>query len=144
MGENGIGAVSRVISNNDHMALGVGVDQCLGGGKIALDLCTKILAGRTPERILDFPSGHGRVMRWFRHQWPKADLYAVEVDADALDFREREFDAKKIISCPEIESLELPSDVELIWSGSLLTRFNWHMWESFCLAVLRVYDRVVH
>jgi SAM-dependent methyltransferase len=132
--------VSREISPNDQMIYGVSVDQYIAGGKLALDLCLQALGNKVPERILDFPSGHGRVMRWLRHQWPGSDLYALEVDTDALKFCEREFGAKPIISRASIEDLELPNDVDLIWSGSLLTHFNERMWRSFltrCVDSLR-------
>lgn len=132
--------VSRIISPNDQMVGGATVDQYLAGGKLALDYCVAALGGVTPRRILDFPSGHGRVLRWFHQRWPDADTYAVEVDRDALAFCEKTFGAKPIESKADIESLDLPEDVDLIWSGSLLTHFNEAMCRAFidrCIRCLR-------
>lgn len=92
-------------------------------GKKALDACIQALDGKTPSVILDFPSGHGRVMRWFRHEWPQAELHGVEVDSQALDFISETFGAHPIQSTAELD-MPLPSNVDLIFSGSLLTHFD--------------------
>ncbi len=33
-----------------------------------------------PGRILDFPCGHGRVLRWLRAKWPDAEISAADID----------------------------------------------------------------
>ena len=107
-------------------------------GRLAVDICKKVLP-RDPRKIVDFPSGHGRVMRHFRAHWPAAEIHAVEVDPDALGFCREAFGAHPIQSGAELRAVPLPSNVDLIWSGSLLTHFPKHMWTAFfdlCIAAL--------
>lgn len=123
--------VCSTISPNDQMMGGATLEQYLHGGRLALNICLDALGEDQPHRIVDFPSGHGRVMRWLRHNWPKSDIYAVEVDGDALDFCSETFGAMPIPSTARLHDLALPTDVDLIWSGSLLTHFNEPMWDAF-------------
>ena len=66
------------------MSLG-DLEEYLSVGENGIKLCIEAMNGKTPKTILDFPSGHGRVLRWMKNQWPEATIYAAEVDADALE-----------------------------------------------------------
>ena len=99
-------------------------------GRGALDKCKKILEGAEPVRIVDFPSGYGRVLRWFKYEWPTAELIAVETDASALNFVSQTFGAVSVQSHPRLE-MTIPSHVDLIFSGSLLTHFDGWQWDRF-------------
>ena len=96
-------------------------------GRGALDICKGVLKGHAPKRILDFPSGYGRVMRWFRAEWPEAEILGAEVDAKCLDFVEETFGAKRIQADPRL-NMEIPGEIDLIFSGSLLTHFDQWQW----------------
>ena len=98
------------------------------GGGAALEVCERHVGDI--RAIIDFPSGHGRVMRWFKLRYPRAKLYAVEVDTDALKFVSQTFGAEPIIANGNLE-MDLPKDVDLIFSGSLLTRFDDWQWRRF-------------
>ena len=130
--------VSRVISPDDTMLDASGVDAYLEIGRNALEHCKRALKGRTPKRILDFPCGYGRVMRWFRHEWPGAELHGVETDSRCLDFVERSFGAKPVQADARL-NMTVPSDVDLIFSGSLLTHFDewqWRIYIEMCVDAL--------
>lgn len=99
-------------------------------GKGALEVCKVALKGKAPKRILDFPSGHGRVMRWFQAEWPKAELFAVESNLKCLDFVERTFGAHRIQADPQL-SMAIPGNMDLIFSGSLVTHFDEYQWDRF-------------
>ena len=62
----------------------------------------KILGNTIPNHILDFPSGYGRVLRWFKHEWPNAKITAVETDQIALDFCNSAFNADTILANAEM------------------------------------------
>ncbi len=126
-----VSSVIATISPNDQMKGDSPSEDYFRAGSSALELCLDALKGRTPQTIVDFPSGHGRVMRWLRQKWPAAALYAVEIDDEALTFCQTTFDAEPIRSTPGFATLELPQNVDLIWSGSLLTHLNVDAWRSF-------------
>ena len=108
-------------------------------GSRALTIClSHVNMGKKDLRILDFPCGYGRVMRWFRNQFPYAQLFGCEIDSRMLDFVEKEFRAIRIQSNDEME-ISLPIDLDLIFVGSLLTHFDEHQWDKFlpmCLGAL--------
>lgn len=122
--------VIDTLSNNDQMFNG-NLEEYLGGGQMALNFCINALEGKTPSVIVDFPSGHGRVLRWLKSQWPDSQHYAVEVDDDALKFVSAIFNATPIKGTPKLSDIKLPDNTDLIWTGSLLTHFNSAMWDEF-------------
>ncbi|HLX86965.1 MAG TPA: class I SAM-dependent methyltransferase [Acidimicrobiales bacterium] len=79
--------------------------------------------------ILDFPSGHGRVLRWLQAAYPKARLSACDLLTDGVDFCVETFGAEAIYST-EIPSPDLFSRrYDLIWVGSLLTHVDVDRWD---------------
>ena len=46
-----------------------------------------------PRKILDLPSGHGRVLRMLRAAFPDASITACDIDRDAVDFCQHTFGA---------------------------------------------------
>lgn len=77
-----------------------------------------------PRSILDYPSGHGRVLRMLKGAFPEARLTAADIDHLAVNFCVESFGAEPIYS--HMHSHEVPPDSEfdLIWSGSLLTHLD--------------------
>jgi SAM-dependent methyltransferase len=77
-----------------------------------------------PGSILDYPSGHGRVLRMLRAAFPDARLTAADIDHHAVNFCVETFGAEPIYS--HMHSHEVPPDAQfdLIWCGSLLTHLN--------------------
>jgi SAM-dependent methyltransferase len=82
------------------------------------------------KKVLDFPCGHGGVLRYFKSEWPQAEYYGVEIDPDALEFCEKTFGANPIIANAEL-SMALPKECDLIFSGSLLTHFDEWQWDRY-------------
>jgi SAM-dependent methyltransferase len=122
--------VSRNISPKDAMLAGEARDAYFSVGLGALELCNRILQGRIPKRVIDFPSGYGRAMRWFRADWPSAEIFGVETDPAALAFVESEFGAIPVAADPSL-NMSIPLDADLIFSGSLLTHFDKWQWDLF-------------
>jgi SAM-dependent methyltransferase len=83
------------------------------------------------ENILDFPSGHGRVLRTLKAEFPRAHLTACDIDPDAVDFCAQTFGAKPIYSAEDPSAIDLPREYDLIWCGSLLTHLDAPRWRAF-------------
>jgi SAM-dependent methyltransferase len=91
----------------------------------------RAVSGSSPVRtILDLPSGHGRVLRYFRAAFPDALIAACDVDTDAVDFCARSFAAKPIYSTIDIEAIPLEGTYDLIWCGSLFTHIHADQWHA--------------
>ena len=117
------------LSDKDQMSQG-DLEEYLAVGENGIKLCIEALGGKEPKTILDFPSGHGRVLRWMKNQWPEATIYAAEVDGDALDFTTKAFGSTPIQDDGHL-NMKLPSNLDLIFSGSLLTHFDDWQIEKF-------------
>jgi len=74
--------------------------------------------------ILDFPCGHGRVLRFLVHRFPGAGITACELDRAAVDFCAGRFGAKPFYSSTDLGSLDLGRQFDLIWCGSLVTHLS--------------------
>jgi SAM-dependent methyltransferase len=84
-----------------------------------------------PRTILDLPSGYGRVLRMTRAAYPSAEITACDLNADAVDFCAKMWDARPVISRAQPEQIELPGRYDLIWVGSLLTHLRAERWSEF-------------
>lgn len=81
--------------------------------------------GIQPKRILDLPSGYGRVLRFLRAAYPAAEIYAGEISAEAVQFCAKNFNAIPALSNSDFE-LDIPDNFDVIWVGSLLTHLPEH------------------
>jgi SAM-dependent methyltransferase len=104
-------------------------------GWAALD-CIRLgllLAQRdTVTSILDLPSGHGRVTRILRAEYPDAQVTACDIDRDGVDFCAETFGARPVYGHERPQDIELGAgSFDLIWCGSLLTHMNEPLWHGF-------------
>src|SRR5262249_54999765 len=89
--------VNRSISSTDSMFTGQ-QEHYFGITRSALRCIRLALlpAGKDPrrvKRILDLPSGAGRVLRVLRAEFPDASIVACDLIRDSVDFCAREFGA---------------------------------------------------
>jgi trans-aconitate methyltransferase len=77
--------------------------------------------GLCPRRILDFPCGHGRAMRFIRAAFPDTELYAGETDKSGLAFCASQFNAIPFESNVDLRTVQFPAKFDLIFVGSLAT-----------------------
>ncbi len=83
------------------------------------------ISGRTSfARILDFASGHGRVLRALKAAFPEAELTACDVNRDGVDFCAAQFGAVPAYSETDPSRVSLDGSFDLIWVGSLLTHLD--------------------
>ena len=83
------------------------------------------------ERILDLPSGHGRVLRYLKAEYPDARLTACDIHPDAVDFCAQVLGATPIYGQAHPNEMEFQDKFDLIWCGSLLTHLDVPMWHEF-------------
>jgi SAM-dependent methyltransferase len=89
------------------------------------------------RRVLDFPCGGGRVLRFLAQRFPQAEITACELAPGAVEFCARTFDAVPALSSLNLEEVSLGKEFDLIWCGSLVTHLN----ESGITALLRLFQR---
>jgi SAM-dependent methyltransferase len=129
------GGVNMEISPRDHMfntdpnpvnyhALGWTALDCI---RLALLHAQK----ETVSNILDLPSGHGRVSRILRAEYPDARLTACDIDRDGVDFCAEAFGAQPVYAHERPEDIRLGDTYDLIWCGSLLTHMDEPQWQGF-------------
>ncbi len=128
--------VDRMISPNDEMFAG-NVDHYFSVGRSALACIQRALAARpegwgVPATILDFPCGHGRVLRHIRTAFPQSEITACDLSRDGVDYCRDRFGAGAVYSNDDPSRIPLPRDsFDLIWVGSLLTHFDALRWNVF-------------
>ena len=115
---------SELVSPRDEMVFPGAEEQYFSIGQRALDLI--MLAGRLCNRpdyqkILDLPCGHGRVLRWLRAAYPRAEITACDLNRDGVDFCREHFGAEALYSVPDLRQLKIEPKFDLVWCGSLLT-----------------------
>jgi SAM-dependent methyltransferase len=124
----------KEISPNDEMKTDV-VENYYHWGLTALDTIRVALhaaqRAEPPRTILDFPCGHGRVLRALAATYPDAELTAADLNRDGVDFCARTFGATSVYSSERAEEVRLPGSYELIWVGSLFSHFDSPKWTSF-------------
>jgi SAM-dependent methyltransferase len=74
-----------------------------------------------PKRILDFPSGSGRVTRHLCAMFPDAHVGACDLYEGHIDFCAKQFGAEPLLSVEDLDDLDVGSDWDLVFCGSLLT-----------------------
>jgi SAM-dependent methyltransferase len=126
------------VSPNDHMyksARGTDLDKAyVGHGRAALDsIRLAMLAAQkeTVTSILDLPSGHGRVLRVLKAEYPEARLTACDIYRDGVDFCSSAFGATGVYGHERPADIKLGDQFDLIWCGSLLTHLDAPLWEQF-------------
>jgi SAM-dependent methyltransferase len=111
------------ISPNENLLLPGQQQQYYKVGYDALQICKRILNGKKPKNIMDFACGYGRVLRWFKDEWPKANFICVETDEMALDYCKQYFECETINSNSKLD-INIKQKVDFIFSGSLVTHLN--------------------
>jgi SAM-dependent methyltransferase len=126
--------ISEAISPNDLMSRSQSPEHYFAAGVSALR-CIKLALlsanAQTPQRILDLPSGHGRVLRTLRAAFPDAETVACDIDRDGVDFCVSNFDATPVYSHDDPQCIDVDGTFDLIWCGSLLTHLPAVRWTQF-------------
>jgi SAM-dependent methyltransferase len=86
---------------------------------------------QAPERILDLPCGHGRVLRMLKAAFPHAEITACDLNRAGVDFCAQAFGAKPVYSSEEPQDISIADRFDLIWVGSLFTHLSASRWHEF-------------
>lgn len=112
----------------------------VGEDALRLIVAALISAGRPfPKRVLDFPSGSGRVTRHLRTFFPDAEIWASDIRDDHLAFCARRFGVKTTLSREDFTQVEFDGEFDLVFCGSLLT----HLAEADAKAALALIARTL-
>jgi len=124
--------VPQEISPADGMLEGhrghyFGVGQsALRGIRLAL-----LAAGKEDCRnILDFASGHGRVLRVLKAAFPGARLTACDLVKDAVDYCARTLGATPVYATKDPDQIHMDGGFDLVWCGTLLTNLGLKYWTA--------------
>ena len=110
----------------------------VGEDALRLIVTALVSAGRPlPKRILDFPSGSGRVTRHLRAFCPDAEIWVCDIRNDHLSFCAERFGARTKTSHEDLTAVGFDGEFDLIFCGSLLT----HVTESDTQAALSLIAR---
>lgn len=77
-----------------------------------------------PQKILDLPSGHGRVLRFLKTRYPQAQFTACDLNQDAIKFCAARFGASPCVSSNSFRDIPVNDQYNLIWCGSLITHLK--------------------
>jgi SAM-dependent methyltransferase len=120
-------AVDSHIDPEDSMNIGSQSSFYMAVGQSAAAAVTSAcIASRILDvtSVLDLPCGHGRVLRHLSALFPKAKLFACDLDRPGVDFCARQFGATPIYSTEDLTVLEFNRTFDLIWVGSLFTHLS--------------------
>lgn len=110
----------------------------VGADALCLVVSNLLSNGRPlPSRILDFPSGSGRVTRHLRAFFPQASITACDLYENHIIFCARHFAAVPKLSREHLEELAFDAPFDLIFCGSLAT----HLPQQGVEAALRLIAR---
>jgi SAM-dependent methyltransferase len=128
--------LNRTLSTRDTMYGGSDAHY-LSVGLSALGIIEEVFAGVVPQRILDLPSGFGRVTRVLRARFPHAAITACDLDREAVEFCALQFGARPVVSEKNFNHLRLDDEFDLIWVGSLITHLPPQQTRDFFAAMSR-------
>lgn len=123
--------LNRTISPLDSMRDPKYPEQYYEIGERALDLvrfASELCDKPHFPRILDLPSGYGRVLRWLRAGYDYAEITACDLERPGVDFCAKEFQALPVYSRPDLAEVAFPHPFDLIWVGSLFTHLPQDQW----------------
>ena len=129
-------SVIQEISPHDEMYQGGNKEHYFGVGRSALKciMLAMLAAGNDMEnikKILDLPSGYGRVLRYLKAFFKDAQITACDIERNAVEFCRSIFDAKPIYSEKRPSNIKIDNKFDLIWCGSLLTHLDFVRWVEF-------------
>jgi SAM-dependent methyltransferase len=95
-----------------------------------IKLCLEAAQRNPPRRILDLPSGYGRVLRSLQAEWPEAEVTACDIHRPAVDFCAQELGAVPVYGTEDPFDLDI-GPFDMAWCGSLLTHLDEPGWDRF-------------
>ncbi len=85
-----------------------------GSGLLLCERALRMAGVGTPRRVLDLPSGHGRVLRFLCGAYPDATIVGADIDPDAVNFCSKTLGATPLQSANPLSSVDLGEPYDLI------------------------------
>ena len=82
-------------------------------------------------QVLDFACGYGRLLRLLSLSIPSSQLWASEIQPDAVEFVARAFDVQTISSHVDPEQFETGRQFDFIWVASLFSHLPAHLFHGW-------------
>ena len=83
------------------------------------------------HRLLDFACGYGRLLRFLTLSIPPAQIWASEIQRDAVDFAVEEFGVHGIISDFDPRRFEPRTQFDFVWVASLFSHLPRHLFDGW-------------
>lgn len=121
-----LGSLELEIHGNDSMYVSFHgshyLEVGLSAGRCILDVLHEInISVKNIKKILDFPCGYGRVLRFLQAVFPGAEITGADRDLMALGFCQSRFDIQTFSPSIKNKTAEFEKKYDLIWCGSLIT-----------------------
>ncbi len=87
-------------------------------------------------RFLDFACGYGRLLRFLVHSLPPSNIWAAEIQADALDFVCSRFGVHRIASQADPAAFRPSVRFHMIWVASLFSHLPDSLFRSWIARLL--------
>jgi len=81
----------------------------------------RVFGERRDLRVLDFACGYGRLLRFLVHSLPKEQIWASDIQVDAVDYVRDRFGVHAVPSTAAPEDFELDRRFDMIWVASLFS-----------------------
>jgi SAM-dependent methyltransferase len=97
-------------------------------GRSGVDVVSSMLTlapTKEVNSILDYGCGHGRVGRFLRGMFPRAEITFAEVDETCTEFCAREFDGIALNVPKDFKEVRFERTYDLIWLGSVFTHIDY-------------------
>ena len=93
----------------------------------------RLLVGKPDAdcRILDFACGYGRLLRFLTLSVPPTQVWASEIQPDAVDFVVREFGVHGAVSDVDPERFEPGTQFDFVWVASLFSHLPRHLFHGW-------------
>ncbi len=101
-------------------------------GVDALRICLRFAKLKPNSKVLLLPCGHGRNLRHFTDFFDINNIYAADINSDAVNFCETYFGVNSFTSDKEFSFLKKTPNFDLIFVGSLIT----HLKESHSIDLI--------
>jgi SAM-dependent methyltransferase len=120
------------VHDEDHMLQGTTPRAVAHYRQVGLEACERIeqalaATGRdwaSVASLLDYGSGHARVLRWISTRQPHIDATAADVNHQAVRFCSRTFGVRGMKVPADVDRLTLDASWDVIWVGSVFTHLS--------------------
>lgn len=93
--------------------------------------------GLEDKLILDFACGYGRALRFLVQSYPAKQIWASDIQDDAVTFVKNQFNVNAIVSDAKPEQFQPGRKFQFIWVASLFTHLPEHLFRAW---LVRLYE----